>query len=123
MNYKTREIVMPKHLNNANKLFGGQVLMWIDKEAAMFAACQMKTTSLVTAHMGEINFKHPGNQGDYIEIGCELIKFGRTSVTIKCTVHNMTTDQDIVVADNIVFVAMDEFGNPTPHGQSSLSAS
>ncbi len=117
MKYYTREVVMPRHLNMANKLFGGQVLSWIDKECAIFAGCQLNTHHLVTAHMGEISFKAPGNLGDVVEIGCEVVKFGRTSITIRCDVRNKSSGKTIVSADDIVFVAIDESGRPVEHGQ------
>jgi phosphinothricin acetyltransferase len=46
--------------------------------------------------------------GDIIEIGCELVQFGTTSVTISCEVRNKDTKQTIIKIDKIVFVAVDE---------------
>lgn len=34
MKYYSRRLVKPEHLNPANTLFGGQLLSWIDEEAA-----------------------------------------------------------------------------------------
>ena len=41
MEFRTRKIVMPAHLNGAGNLFGGQALAWIDEEAAVYAACRV----------------------------------------------------------------------------------
>ena len=41
MKYRTRKLVKPSDLNPRRTLFGGQVLKWIDEEAAIFAICQL----------------------------------------------------------------------------------
>ena len=33
MKFYSRRLVMPEHLNSANRLFGGKLLSWIDEEA------------------------------------------------------------------------------------------
>ena len=116
MQYRTRKMIMPGHLNGAGTLFGGQALAWIDEEAAIFAACQMSTRRLVTAAMSSIAFLAPAHQGDIIEIGADLVKVGRTSITVCCSIRNKTTGMDIVKVAEIVMVCLGEDGKPTPHG-------
>lgn len=116
MEYKTRKIIVPRNLNHSGTLFGGQALSWIDEEAAIYSACQMKSTKLVTAHMSEVDFVAPGHPGDIVEIGVETVKVGTTSLTVRCELRNMTTEKLIVVVEKIVFVNVDENLNPTPHG-------
>ena len=106
---------MYPHLNSAGRLFGGQALAWVDEEAAIFAACQMGSSSLVTKKMSEVEFKSPGNLGDILMIGSEIVRTGRTSMTVACEIVNKTTSQVIVRVDEIVFVSLDQNGNPTPH--------
>lgn len=108
---------MPRDLNGAGTLFGGQALAWIDEESAVYAACQLGSSRIVTKVMGSVNFNAPVHQGDIVEIGADLVSFGRTSITVKCTIRNKTTKQDVVTVDNIVFVLLDEQGRPTPHGR------
>lgn len=119
MIYRTRKIIKSADLNGAGSLFGGQALAWIDEEAAIFAMCQLNYNNLVTAAMSSINFRAPANLGDIIEIGCDVVKFGRTSITVSCTMRNKTTQKDIVTVDEIVFVAM-ENGKPKVHNISVL---
>lgn len=107
---------MPAHLNGAGTLFGGQALAWVDEESAVFATCQLGSNRLVTKYMGEIDFKAPAKQGDIVEIGTGLVSFGRTSITVKCVIRNKSTQENILSIDKIVFVCLDEHGNPTPHG-------
>ncbi len=116
MNYYTRRFVKPVDLNAANRLFGGQLLSWIDEEAAIFAACQMKREHIVTKYMSEINFLKSSQTGDVIEFGLELVDAGRTSLTVKCHVRNKNTYELIITVERIVFVAIDADGKPTEHG-------
>ena len=116
MNFRTRKLIKPGDLNARGTLFGGQVLKWIDEEAAIFAICQLGERNIVTKAMSEINFVASAKTGDIIEIGCELVQFGTTSITIACEVRNKDTKQTIIRIDKIVFVSVDENGRPKPHG-------
>ena len=115
MEYKSRKIVMPADLNGNQTLFGGKALAWIDEESAIYAACQLNTANIVTKAMSNINFIHPAHIGDIIEIGTKLVRVGRTSITVKCTMRNKTTAQEIITVDEITFVHIDHDGKPTPH--------
>lgn len=116
MKYYSRRLVKPEHLNPANTLFGGQLLSWIDEEAAIFAACQMKSTSHVTKLISEINFMTPAHQGDVIEFGLELVSLGHSSITVSCQVRNKMTQAPVVSIDKMVFVHVNAQGLPVPHG-------
>lgn len=120
MRYRSRKLVMPGHLNGANTLFGGQALAWIDEEAAIFAACQVGTTNLVTKFISAIDFRAPARQGDLVEIGADIVSFGRTSVTVSCSLRNKTTKEEILRVEKIVFVVLDDNGNPAPHGATEV---
>lgn len=113
--FLTRKIVMPADLNGASTLFGGKALAWIDEEAAIYAATMMGTTRIVTKLMSQVDFKAPARQGDLIEIGCDLVHTGNTSLTVSCVMRNMTTHQTILTVDKIIFVAVDENGHSTPY--------
>lgn len=117
MNYRTRKLIKPGDLNARGTLFGGQVLKWIDEEAAIFAICQLESPNIVTKLMSEVNFVTTAQLGDVIEFGMDLVKFGTTSVTICCDVRNKKTKQSIVKIDEIVFVLLDGNGKPYPHGK------
>jgi acyl-CoA hydrolase len=121
MKYRTRKLVKPGDLNPRRTLFGGQVLKWIDEEAAIFAICQLGSPNIVTKAMSEINFVSTAFLGDIIEFGMELVKVGTTSITIACDVRNKITKQSIIRIDKIVFVLLDENGKPTPHGKPKIT--
>lgn len=115
MDYKTRKLVKPGDLNSRGTLFGGQVLKWIDEEAAIFAICQLDSPNIVTKAISEINFAKTAKQGDIVEIGMELVSIGNTSITMMCDVRNKNTKETIVKIDKIVFVLLDEDGKPRAH--------
>jgi acyl-CoA hydrolase len=114
MIYKSRKIVKYEDLNPKGTLFGGQLLKWVDEEAAIFAICQINDKLVVTKAMSKIDFKSSPKLGDIIEIGMDLIKVGNTSITFKCNVRNKDTKEDVITIDEIVFVRVDERGKPKP---------
>lgn len=116
MQFYSRKIIKPQDLNNNGTLFGGAVLSWIDEEAAIFVACQLGKQNIVTKYMSEINFVHSGELGDVIEIGMETVKFGTTSITVRCEVRTKFSEKTIITIEKIVFVHVDEHGRPKAHG-------
>ncbi len=122
MKFFSRRVVRPTDLNPANVLFGGTLLSWIDEEVAIFAACQMKSQRVVTKLISEINFIRPSVSGDVVEFGMEVVKVGRTSLTIACVVRNKATQKPIIEISKMVFVALNEKGRPTSHRASLADA-
>lgn len=121
MKFRSRKMVAAKDLNSNGRLFGGRVLAWIDEEAFIFAACQLDSTSVVTRSMSAVEFVASARQGDLVEIGTEVVEFGRTSVTLRCEVRNRRTQQSITKVERIVFVQTDENGLPVEHGRTGIS--
>ena len=68
MLFRTRKLVRPVDLNAGGSLFGGQLLKWIDEEAAIFAMCQLDNQRVTTKFLSEIDFVSPARTGDVIEI-------------------------------------------------------
>lgn len=122
MEFKTRKVVTPKDLNPHGTLFGGRALEWIDEEAFIFASCQLGSTSLVTKLMSTVNFVSSARLGDIVEIGCEALKFGTTSISVKCQVRRMDTGALITAVGEIVFVNVGDDGRPVAHGVTRATA-
>jgi len=120
MKFHTRKWVKPEDLNANSSLFGGKLLSWIDEEAALYTIIQFENQKVVTKYMSEINFMSSAKQGDIIEIGIEVIKFGRTSINLKCEVRNKMTHETIITIDNIIMVNLGEDGKPKPHGKTEV---
>lgn len=112
MKYFTRRFVRPSDLNMSDRLFGGQLLSWIDEEAAIYASCQMRHEKVVTKYMSETDFKLSAKKGDILEFGMEVIESRRTSLSVKCQVRHKKTKNVVIQVDRIVFVALGEDGVP-----------
>ncbi|MBH75950.1 MAG: acyl-CoA thioesterase [Flavobacteriales bacterium] len=117
MEFRTRKLIKPEDLNAGKTLFGGQLLKWIDEEAAIYAMCQLNNRKVTTKFMSEINFISPALLGDVIEIGIETIKVGITSITFKCEARVKDSEKAIIKIDKIVFVNLDDKGRPKPHNK------
>ncbi|MEQ9265332.1 MAG: hotdog domain-containing protein [Balneolaceae bacterium] len=115
MRFFSRKLIKPEDLNAHGTLFGGTVLSWIDEEAAIFVLCQLGNVNIVTKYMSEINFVSSAKLGEVVEIGMETVRFGTTSVTIKCEVRTKFEKKIIITIDEIVFVHVNTEGRPTPH--------
>ena len=110
-------IVMYPHLSRFDRLFGGHLLAWIDEGCAMTAMKLMGTHRIVTKKMSEVIFEAPGMLGDIIEIWCKPTKHGRTSLTMSCQAvvcRDGLATRGVICRCDIVFVALDEQGRPTP---------
>ncbi|MBC7000029.1 MULTISPECIES: acyl-CoA thioesterase [Bacteroidota] len=120
MRFHTRKWVKPEDLNANETLFGGRVLAWIDEEAALYSIIQLENKKVVTKYMSEINFTSTAVKGDIIEIGIEVVKFGKSSLTLNCEVRNKMTRETIVTVDNIIMVNLGDNGKPKPHGKKKV---
>ncbi|WP_209400277.1 acyl-CoA thioesterase [Pseudozobellia sp. WGM2] len=120
MRFHTRKWVKPEDLNANETLFGGRVLAWIDEEAALYSIIQLENKKVVTKYMSEINFMSTAVQGDVVEIGIEVVKFGKSSLNLNCEVRNKMTRETIVTVDNIIMVNLGDNGKPKPHGKKKV---
>ncbi|WP_336069541.1 hotdog domain-containing protein [Mesoflavibacter sp. CH_XMU1404-2] len=120
MRFHTRKWVKPEDLNPNGTLFGGKLLAWIDEEAALYSIVQLENNRVVTKYMSEINFMSKATEGDIVEIGIDVKKFGGTSLTLKCEVRNMRTRETIISVEDIIMVNLDENGKPSPHGKTKI---
>jgi acyl-CoA hydrolase len=117
MRFHTRKWVKPNDLNPNGSLFGGRLLEWIDEECALYSIIQLENPKVVTKFMSEINFVSSAGQGDIIEIGIDVVKFGNSSITLRSEVRNKMSRETIISIENIVLVGLDANGKPKPHGK------
>ncbi|MFK7750577.1 MAG: acyl-CoA thioesterase [Kordia sp.] len=120
MRFHTRKWVKPEDLNPNGTLFGGRLLAWIDEEAALYAIIQLENPKVVTKYMSEIDFKSSAKKGDIVEIGIDVVAFGKSSIRLKCEVRNKMTQETILTVDNIVMVNLGTDGNSLPHGKNKV---
>lgn len=116
LEYRTRRMVKPGDLNSANNLFGGRLLEWIDEECGIFALLLPGVARVVTKLISQIDFKAPARQGHIVDLGIGVVRYGRTSVTLRAEAFNRTAGVTMLTIDQIVMVSVDEQGHPKPHG-------
>jgi acyl-CoA thioesterase YciA len=113
-----RVLMLPKDTNALGKIFGGVILSYID----LAAAAEARKTAIgryVTKAMKEVEFVHPVSLGDIVSFYTSTERVGRTSVTVNVVVeveHNTSREDrfEIVTEAQVVLVAVDEQGRPTP---------
>ena len=120
MRFHTRKWVKPEDLNPNETLFGGRLLQWIDEEAALYAIAQLENKKVVTKFISDINFQDKAQKGDIIEIGMDVVKFGKTSLVLRCEVRNMMTRKSIISIDTIIMVNLGPDGKPAPHHKTEI---
>ncbi|MEC8896635.1 MAG: hotdog domain-containing protein [Planctomycetota bacterium] len=112
-----RKIVMYPDLNFAGRLFGGQLMSWIDEAMATMAMGRMGTKNIVTKKFGEIVFDAPGLLGDVVEIWSRPVKEGTTSLAFDCRVvvsRGESSRLEQIGSSKVVYVALDDAGVPSP---------
>lgn len=70
--------------------------------------------------MSEIDFKSSARQGDIVEIGIEVVKFGKASITLSSEVRNKMTHETIITISNIVMVNLGSDGKAKPHEKTQV---
>lgn len=120
--FVSRKLVMYPDLNAHGRLFGGQLMSWIDEALAQAAMRVMGTSNIVTKKFGEFVFTSPGMLGDSIEFWTRVEKEGRSSLVLECralarrAAQNLSNDLHEICRSDVVYVALDENGRPTPWG-------
>ena len=111
-----RTLAMPGDANAAGDIFGGWVMAQMDLASGMRAAERAKGR-VVTAAVKEMAFAKPVKIGDTLEISTAILKIGRTSITlyVEAWAKRYLSDlRERVTHAEIVMVAMDKDGKPTP---------
>ncbi len=81
-----RVLMMPRDTNPAGTIFGGVILSYIDQAGAEEAKCH-GAEHVVTVAMKEVVFHEPVFVGDLVSFYTELVRVGRTSITVRVSVE------------------------------------
>ena len=108
------QIIMPQHVNGAQRLFGGQLMAWIDVVAGV-AARRHSGRTVTTASVDELSFLNPANLDDMVVLAARVTYVGRTSMEVRVDTYVERPDgrRDPVNRAYLVLVALDESGKPT----------
>jgi acyl-CoA thioesterase YciA len=106
--------MFPRDTNPAGNIFGGVILSYIDIAAGVASRTVTKHNT-VTVCMKEVVFKEPVKVGDTLTFWADVVKVGRTSITIRVKVDATRGNRVIPVTEGeTVFVAVDKFDRPIP---------
>ena len=111
-----RTLAMPADANAAGDIFGGWVMAQMDLSCGIRAA-ERARGRVVTAAVKEMAFAMPVKIGDTLCIYTDIVKVGRTSMTLKVEAWAQRYLSHVMekVTDAIfVMVALDSTGKPTP---------
>lgn len=112
-----RVSMLPADTNAHGTIFGGKILSLIDQAGAI-GAHRLGVGKVVTVAMREVVFTAPVRVGDIVSCYAEVLKIGRTSVTVcvRVTAHRPTdTKRSVAVTKaEVVYVAIDDMGRPVP---------
>jgi acyl-CoA thioesterase YciA len=121
-----RTLAMPADTNANGDIFGGWLLSQMDIGGGV-AASKIAKTRTVTVSIEAMNFRKPVYVGDLVSVHANLVRTGRTSVTIRLEAWVLRRKEmkPILVTDgNFTYVAIDEQGRPQaiPRGEPTVSA-
>ena len=113
-----RTLMLPRDTNERGTIFGGVILAHLDLAAAVAARHVNPRRKFVTVALKEVVFHEPVFVGDLISFYSHVIRTGRTSITIHVDVYadrgaDPSTRVEVTEAE-VVFVAVDDQGRPTP---------
>jgi acyl-CoA hydrolase len=109
------QIIMPPHVNGVNRLFGGQLMAWIDVTAAVEARRHTKK-QVTTAAVDNLSFLRPAFLDETIRLEARVTRTWRTSLEVRVDsyVENISGGEQLINRAYLVFVALDENGKPAP---------
>ncbi len=114
---KTRVLMMPRDTNPSGTIFGGVILSYIDQagaEEALFHGARR----VVTVAMKEVVFLEPVFVGDLVSFFTELVRVGRTSITVRVEVsaaRRWDRKEEVhVTGAEITYVNVDDDNSPCP---------
>jgi acyl-CoA thioesterase YciA len=109
-----RTLAMPADTNQNGDIFGGWLLSQMDVGGGVFASKLAKSRT-VTVAIEAMNFRKPVYVGDLVSVHANLVRIGRTSITVhlEAWVLRRKETRAILVTDgNFTYVAIDDQGHP-----------
>ncbi|WP_291705320.1 acyl-CoA thioesterase [Bradyrhizobium sp.] len=105
---------MPADTNANGDIFGGWLLSQMDVGGGVFASKVAKSRT-VTVAIEAMNFRKAVYVGDLVSVHANLVRIGRTSVTVHLeawVVRRRETRPILVTDGNFTYVSIDDDGRP-----------
>ena len=84
-------LICPAHINHYGRLFGGQLLKWIDELAGIVAIRHCGAT-VTTAAIDNLQFQAPAYTGDMIVLQGQVTYVGNSSMEIRVDTYREIMD-------------------------------
>lgn len=112
-----RMTTMPGDLNSSGDVFGGWIMSQLDLAGAI-PARRLARGRVVTVAVNGVIFRQPVSLGDLVSFYAEVVRVGRTSITVDVKVYaerNPKCPTVVKVTEaTLTYVAVDENGNKRP---------
>ncbi len=111
-----RVVAMPGDVNALGSVFGGWIMAQVDIAASIPAVRHAKG-KVATRAVNSFEFREPLFVGDVVSFYAELVRVGKTSLTVDVEVYaerlRQGAEKSIKVTQaQLTFVALDERGQP-----------
>ncbi len=111
-----RVVPMPSDANYSGDIFGGWIMSQVDI-AGSIPAVQLAKGRIVTIAVNSFLFKQPVMIGDLVSFYAEVVKVGRTSITVDVEVYaqRRSLHETVKVTEaTLTYVAVDNERRPRP---------
>jgi acyl-CoA hydrolase len=107
-------LICPAHINHYGRLFGGQLLKWIDELAGIVAIRHCGGT-VTTAAIDNLQFQAPAYTGDMIVLQGMVTYVGRTSMEVRIDTYReaLNGTREMINRAYIDMVCINCKGEPT----------
>jgi len=106
---------MPADANGNGDIFGGWIMAQVDLAGAVIPA-RIAKGRIATVAVNQFVFKQPVFVGDIVSLYAEVVRMGRTSITVSVEVYAERDPADLhvvkVTEANLTYVAIDRSGRP-----------
>ena len=83
---RVRRVFMPRHLNILGTIFGGDILLWMDRVATYAARLFTRNRHVVTLAMNRLLFKQPIFATDLVELTARVVYVRRYTLEVEIAV-------------------------------------
>ncbi|MGQ0579010.1 MAG: acyl-CoA thioesterase [Betaproteobacteria bacterium] len=123
---KGREVVlrvvpMPSDANYTGDIFGGWIMSQVDI-AGSIPALRLARGRIATVAVNSFTFKQPVLIGDLVSFYADIVRVGRTSITVDVEVYaqRRTAQEAVKVTEaTLTYVAVDDQRRPRPVNRES----
>lgn len=108
------QLLTQANLNGYNRLFGGQLMSWMDIVAGVTARRHAEK-NVTTVRVEELEFRAPARANDVLMLTGQVCYVGRTSmdVCVRVYVEELDGVRRLINHAHFVMVALDENEKPT----------